>query len=420
FTALIIVPSSIVYYIYVDISATFFIYMIVAFLFIPVIPIILASVIASILSFIATRSQHKNIFIIVLSLAFIVVFMALSAKMKDVINYIVENSSSISEAISKIYPPAFYYSDALKNFSFISLFKMILWAVVPFIIFIFAFAKSYKYINIKIRENHQNLNYKLTDSKVSSKVNAIFKKEFKRYLSSPIYVLNTSLGLLLIIIVAVVSIIMGSDTLIATLTKSSEADLLAMKKTIEGILQYVPLIIISFGVGLSCTTGSAISLEGKNFWILKTSPIKAIDVLKGKIYVNLVLSLSTIIIATLLFDISFNLTFINMIWTILISSLLAVFVAVSGIIINLYFPNLTWTNETKVVKQSISSMLSIFLGLVLVVIIVGLSYVGIKYLQITNITIYLVAITILFLFLDAVSIMVLKNKGTKLFYKLSC
>ena len=84
------------------------------------------------------------------------------------------------------------------------------------------------------------------------------------------------------------------------------------------------------------------------------------------------------------------------------------------------YGNLTWTNETKVVKQSISSMLSIFLGLILVGIIVGLSYVGIKYLQITNITIYLVAITILFLFLDAVSIMVLKNKGTKLFYKLSC
>ena len=107
-------------------------------------------------------------------------------------------------------------------------------------------------------------------------------------------------------------------------------------------------------------------------------------------------------------------------WTLLIPTLLAVLVAVSGVIINLYFPKMEWKNETQVVKQSLSSMVSMFMGVILVAIVIGICYLSIKYLHITNIYVYLAGITVLLAILDVVSVIILKTKGENLFNKLGC
>ena len=79
-----------------------------------------------------------------------------------------------------------------------------------------------------------------------------------------------------------------------------------------------------------------------------------------------------------------------------------------------------WKNETQVVKQSLSSMISMFMGVILVALVIGACYLSNKYLHITNIYVYLGGITVLLGVLDVASIIILKTKGEKLFNKLSC
>ncbi|MEG2288786.1 MAG: ABC transporter permease [Clostridium sp.] len=420
FTALIIIPTSIVYFRNVSVSPVFFIFMVISLIFIPLIPIVLASVCAFGLSYISSKTRHKNAILIILSMVFLVGFMAASFKMNDIMNYVMANSSSIADGINKIYPPAFYYADALANFNIASLGKLIIWSSVPFVIFIAIFARSFKSINLRMGETYKKSNYKMTSLKTSSQVISLFKKEMKRYLSSPIYVMNTSVGVILVIIAAGVSLFVGGEGLIKLLVQSSDVDVSMMMPAMMDLIQFMPLIIIALGVGMSCTTGSSISLEGKNLWILKSSPVSAMDIFKGKIGVNLVILIPCIILCIVLFWIGLDLTLINAMFTFAITTLLAVFVSVSGIIINLYFPKLDWKNETQVVKQSLSSMMSMFMGIILVAIVIGICYLSIKYLKITNIYVYLGGITTLLVVLDAISIIILKTKGEKLFNKLSC
>lgn len=68
-TALIIVPASIVYFIYNgSLSWVFFIILLIGLLFIPMLPIIASSIIAMFITFISSRFKHKNIVTIVVGL----------------------------------------------------------------------------------------------------------------------------------------------------------------------------------------------------------------------------------------------------------------------------------------------------------------------------------------------------------------
>lgn len=63
---------------------------------------------------------------------------------------------------------------------------------------------------------------------------------------------------------------------------------------IENINEYLsnlaPVFIASM-LSLSCPAASSISLEGKNIWILKSSPVEVKTILNAKIAVNLTLHL---------------------------------------------------------------------------------------------------------------------------------
>ena len=420
FTTLILIPTSIVYFKNVNISPLFFVFMIVAILFIPLIPIVVASIFAFGLRYISSKTRYKNMFLNILSILFLVIFMMVSFKISDILNYIITNSKSITEVIIKIYPLAYYYANALANLNIISLLKLIIWSIIPFGIFIVVFAKGFKAINLKLSESYKKSNYEMTSLITLSPSVALLKKEIKRYFSSSVYMMNTSVGIILVIILAVVTVFIGSEGMINLMLQSGDKDVYILVNMFSDFLQFVPLIIISFGVGLSCTTGSSISLEGKNIWILKSSPIRTEDIFKGKIGLNLIILIPSIAVSTMLFWIGFELTFINAIWTFLIPILLAVLVSISGLIVNLYFPNLDYKNETQVVKQSLSSFISMFLGIVLVAITIGICYLSIKYLHITNIYVYLGGIAALLIVLDIVLVIILKTKGENLFNKLSC
>lgn len=420
FTALVLIPTSIVYFRNASVSPLFFLFMLISILFVPLLPVVVASICAFGLSYISSKTKHKNIILTVLSIIFLVGFMAASFKMNDIMNYVIANSSSIASAMTKVFPPAYYYADALANLSVSSLGMLIIWSVVPFIIFVAIFARSFKSINLRLGETFKKSNYKMTSLKTSSPTVALFKKELRRYLSSSIYVMNTSVGMLLVLMAAVAAAFVGAEGFIKIMMQSGDADITMAINAMKDMLQFMPLMLICFGVGISCTTGSSISLEGKNLWILKSSPVKAFDIFKGKIAVNLALTIPSIILCTILFWIGFDLTFVNTMWTLLIPTLLAVLVAVSGVIINLYFPKMEWKNETQVVKQSLSSMVSMFMGVILVAIVIGICYLSIKYLHITNIYVYLAGITVLLAILDVVSVIILKTKGENLFNKLGC
>lgn len=407
FMALCLIPPSIVYFSKVSIEPIFFGYLIVVFLFAPLLPIVAASIIAFILSYISSKVKYKNLVIVVGSLLALALIMIASTNINSIIGAVVENGESIKIGIGKVYPLALYFTNALANLSFVDLLKFALASLIPFIIFLIIFNKAYKNINSKLGENFKSSNYKLTALKTKSPLMALIKKEVKRYLSSPIYILNTSVGLLLVTMASVYILFFGTDMI---------GQIMAMEgmEIAESMIPLMMIGVITFAVIMSSTTNSTISLEGKNLWILKSLPIAETEIFKAKIAVNLMLLLPIILLNAIILLIGLKLNLVNLLWIIIIPSLYAFIISISGLIINLKFPKLDWVTEVSVVKQGVSVMLTLLLGFIVVLIPVGV-LIGFK---ITNINLYLSGLSVALIAVIFILGTILKTKGKELFNEL--
>ena len=123
--------------------------------------------------------------------------------------------------------------------------------------------------------------------------------------------------------------------------------------------------LISATAYMTSITNSLISLEGKNINILKSLPINTKTILLAKINSCLLITTPILLIGDIILFIRFNISLIEILFLILLSILIPLVSHFIGLIINLKYPKLDAENETEVVKQSMSSFLSVMLGMIL-------------------------------------------------------
>ena len=214
-TALVIVPASIVYFIYNgSLSWIFFSILIIGLIFIPMIPIISASIIAVAITFVSSRFKHKNIVTTVVGMIAFLLIMILSMNMQNYINEFIANSDSIVKGLSSIYLPAMYLKEALVNYDIFALIKFILISIVPFLIFILGFYRreemygiwKFKVINGKLSESYKKANYKVSKLEASSVIKSLITQELRRYFATPIYVMNTAFGMVLLVAASIATL----------------------------------------------------------------------------------------------------------------------------------------------------------------------------------------------------------------------
>lgn len=408
-TALIIVPASIVYFIYNgSLSWIFFIIQVVGLIFIPMIPIIAASIIAMIITFISLRFKHKNIATTVVGMVVLLLILIVSMNMQNYINVFVENSDSIVSGLSRIYLPAMYLKDALVNYDVVNLLKFIGISIIPFVIFVVVFSKIFKTINGKLSESYKKANYKVKKLETSSITKALVTQELRRYFATPIYVMNTAFGMVLLVAASIATLFVSKKTLVELLGYPEIVDMIPISI----------LVILVFTIGISCTTNSSISLEGNRLWILKALPIEPKYIFKGKIITNLIITIPAAVIANIIFYIGLKFEVKYLIFNLVISIVFSILSAVLGLIINLCFPKMDWTNPTTVVKQSASVMITTLGILILTLAITGILIALVKIFNVTNMIIILTVVLILFLIILFASIKVLDNIGSKKFNRL--
>lgn len=421
FVAVVMIPSSIIYFIVGNASVMIFIYALIGIIFVPLLPVVIASVISFFIGYVSSGFKGKNIALIILTVGFVVLTIAGSYKINELVSYIMARSESIFTTIKIVCPSAYYFSDSMINYNMLSMVKLILWSVIPFAVFTLVFGKAFRKINMRFGESYKKSNYKMRGLKVSSQVVSLLKKEVRGYFSSTTYFINTSIGIILVTVAAIASIFLGGDGLVEMIFKSNNSGV-SMDQVMPMLLnmiQFAPLVIILFGVSLTCTTGSSISLEGINLWILQSSPIDPMDIFKSKIALNLIIVLPLQLIDTLIFAVVLKLTAVNLFFTLVIPVLITFIVAINGITINLKFPKLRWVTQTQVVKQSLSSGLSMFLGFVIIAVLGLMSFGIYRFTNLRNIYYYLWIIVAILAVILIASVRILRAKGPEMFKKLS-
>ena len=113
-------------------------------------------------------------------------------------------------------------------------------------------------------------------------------------------------------------------------------------------------------------TSSAISLEGKEWWIIKSLPVKTKDLLDSKLLLNLSIILPFWLVSEVLFIIALKPDVMELFWLMVIPIVMIVFCCVFGLAVNLKMPVFDWENEVAVIKQSASSFIGGILGFLIV------------------------------------------------------
>ncbi len=357
------IPSYIAYINYVDVNIIFHVFYFISLLFIPIVPTVIGSLIGTALTGVSSRFKHKNIVSMIFSFILIFGVMILSYQTNNINFEVVANiSNKVMGYFNSYYPLTKIYFGVIEN----KILSLIIFISISILLF-----EGYKYLIVnffdKINSNLKSVTIinKYNDSKVniSSGFISLYKKEIKKYFSNPMYVLNTGIGSMLLIIMVIAYAVMGGEKVEV---------LLEMKGLSDAVALYGPVVFGAF-CALSCTTYPSISLEGKNLWILKSLPINIKEIFMSKIFVNLTILFPMIIISSIVLTITLHLKLITFLLLLFTPLMYSIFIAALGLLINLIFPDFNWNNEIKVIKQSVASFITVFLGMIIAIVPVTIS-----------------------------------------------
>lgn len=234
---------------------------------------------------------------------------------------------------------------------------------------------------------------KFTDRQNPFKI--LLKKEFYNYATTPAYLINTIIGVVLIFAIGIFIAITGIDGL---------SSMFGIVQIPTSLLAGIIALIFCFASATTFITAPSISLEGKSFWFIKSQPVSASAVLWSKALLHIILIDPVIILTSTVIAISLKLTFLEYLIILILPLIHSLIMCFSGLLFNLWLPNFNWENETMVVKQSAPSLLSMMFGFLLTAGIIGL-FMAFKHLDfalifaiISGIYLAALAITILLTF----------------------
>lgn len=357
FTLIIMIPAAIAYGILSGASIYFYAISLLTVFFIPFIPMIVAAVIGTVITVIASRFRHTNFINLILTFGFIIGVMALGFLADDSEEVLGQMSAALTRQVDQIYPLARMYRLAVCEFDISSILLFLLISVLAAAVFAYGAGIKFKAINTGIAAARTKADYKIGNQVQSTPFMTIYRKELRRFFSSSLYIMNTSFGLVMMIVGAAATLFMSPGSLEKVL------EIPQMANFIGGL---APLLV-SVCVTMTYITACSVSLEGKNLWILKAAPVKAEIIFLSKIAVNLTVTLPAIFISGILFNIGLKLSFAETVVLIVLPTVYSLFTAVAGLLINLVLPNLNWTAEVAVIKQSAASMAAVFGGIIVVI-----------------------------------------------------
>lgn len=365
---LVMFPSSVVYVIDTKPNTSFYIMTCLSFVTLPLIPMTIATAIAAVIVAISSRMRYKNLVSIVLSLVFTMTILILSFGFGNIKTIDLANIAEIlTNKVNELYLLTPLYTNAVVEGNWLSFVLFLLISVFLFVVFVAGVAWKFIEISTALNSHRTKNNYEISELEQSSPLKALYRKELKRYFSSNIYVLNTSIGYLLMIVLAIAILVMGVDKL---------EDMMQMR----GILSRAIPFVLSAMSSFTTTTVSSISLEGRQWWIPQSLPVPSKIVFDSKILVNLTLSVPTTFLAVVLISIAIPFDLAGYLWLFLTPMVYNFFIAVIGIFINAKMPVFHWENEAVVVKQSVAVFICMLIGflsvgipLILLIIFPGIS-----------------------------------------------
>ena len=334
-------------------GAVFMIMLIICTVFLALLPTVIAIVVGYVLAWCSSKFGKRALVSNILYIGAFVLLMVFVFQLNFSIQTItVSAAMGIESGFSVWGVPFVLLMEATCQGNILSLLLFLALCAGPFFLAVWLFARRYKSIVTGLGAKSARNDYKLGTVAATDARRALLNKESKRFFGTPIYVFNAGIGLIFLLLGGV-----------ASLFFKGEIEELLYEMSGAGVeMPIMPILCacMAFMVSMTAITPSSISLEGKQLWILKESPVPVESIFAVKVGFQLLLELPCLLICSLCFGFAFSLGVVDTLVLFLINGVFAVLCAAMGLYVNLCLPKLDCPNDTLVVKNSASAMVGTF------------------------------------------------------------
>ncbi len=349
FEVFIVIPAGIIWVVSQPVTALGVVFFVLAALVLPLMAMAVAVLFGWLIAMATARLRNKNILTLVLSIAFMLAYFFVYSNITKYIQTLIINGAQIGAAIQKGFFPAYHLGRAIAEGNAVSMLIFTVCAVAPFILAMLILSANF----IRIATSNRGANkVKYTEKALkASGVRAAFvKKEIRHFLANPMYILNSAMGVILMLIGAVFFAV-KQDVVLGYIVELNKTGLALS----PAILICVVLCVVS---ALNLVSAPSISLEGKNLWIAKSLPVNSFDVLLAKAGMHILVCGVPTLAASLIFALALRATAVQTVLILLVPLLYTVLTAFFGVTVNLLFPKFDWINEIQPIKQGVSTLVS--------------------------------------------------------------
>lgn len=351
-----VLPIAFAYFYWNGLTVLGLLYFLIGFILTPLIPVALLSFVSLGLDYVTKKLPFAKILNIILLFAIFIGIFALSFTFNDPEVNPLTGQIDMVKGLSDLYPLIGWYIDGVHELNHLHMLYYVLASLIAFVLFILSVNKVIKKTNQTKSKGYITKNTKVTyDSK--GLIFTMVIKEIKKYFSIPIYAVNTGLGPVILLVLGVASFFFKSD-IQTVLAQLMEVDL---------SLEPMILILFGFSIVMTYTPAISLSLEGKNFWILKSLPIEPRTVMLSKIIFNLILIIPIGLISLMMLGFNLNIDILSIFVMMYVIITLSILSSLINAYVNLYMPKFDFQSEVEVIKQSIASMVGVFGGFAILI-----------------------------------------------------
>ena len=414
FSAMVLVPTMVAYVVRMGgaVPASFYVASVAALILLPVIPVVLAVILAMVTTGVASRFRFKNLVQIILTVVLLLGLMAVSLNMQEIMATIAEHASGINEVITRFYYPVGAYIQMVADFNIVTFLVFVVVNVAVAAVFVWAFSRVYYRVNSRAKIVKVSKNKKCSEVKAHSVMGALLLKEGRKFTSSPVFLVNAGFSLVLYV-AAVVLLAVNFDGVMGMLPQ------MGMKMSPEDVLGLMPVIatgMIVFFTLMTSITCSMISLEGRTINLLKSMPVSAFKIIMAKVLTAVLIIVPVLLIGDIVMFVRFDFDVWQILMILALSIVMPVVAEILGIIVNLKYPKMDAESDAEAVKQSMSSMVAVLTGMVLSGMTIYIIYTCIS--GGTSVTVTMAAVLATYALIMVGLIVYLKARGEKEFNKI--
>lgn len=358
-----------------------FIFFIILFLFIPVLPLVYSSIITMLLMRFVPFFKNRDRFNLIAGILGMAIGLAFSFSMQSMVlqdpqelmMMLSEGNNSMISLISSLFPSLSFAAAAIYNTSFIDFLIAIGISVLSVVIFLVVARMVYFKGAIgvgEVKSSHKKMSesaFRKT-TKQRSILWTYTIKELKLLIRTPVFFLNCILGSFIIPIIMLVPLVL-QDTLSQIAPFISFIDW----NSSEVIMIALPC---AFALGilnsnLNMISASAISREGTNIIFMKYIPVPIMTQINAKALSGIIISELGYLFMVLPIIIFLQFPIVIALLCIIIGSLAVVVGNYLGMLCDLIHPKLVWEQEASAVKQNMSSALSMLLSMGICIALIG-------------------------------------------------